>query len=455
MAHLRFVDAVSIIVGIVIGTAIFKTPTLVLQNVASEWQAGVVWLLGGLLSLCGALCYAELATSFSRNGGEYIYLSRAYGSWVGFLFGWAQLTAVHSGTVGAMAYTFADYAMQLRDLPAWMNPWLAAGAIAVLTLLNLMGVRAGRTVQNILSGAKILGLLMLIAAGFAVPMADAGPPVPATETTPAFGFALVFVLYAYGGWNDTAFVAAEVKDRGRNLPRALVTGIFGITLIYLLVNAACVRALGMHGVRSTYTPAADVVATLLGPPGAQAASLLVMICALGAINAMIFTGSRVYGAMSEDLWLLKRLRPRDAGQRIPVAALVAPGLFACLLILAVGTIRGQQVIDTGLSWLSVPPLPWNDYFGGFETLVAGTAPVFWLFFLLSGISVMLLRRVAPECERPFRVPWYPLPPLLFCGMCGYMLYSSIAYAKWLSLIGFAPLIPGLLVYVCDRRWSRL
>lgn len=443
-------DAVSIIVGIVIGTAIFKTPTFVFQNVATEWQAAVLWLLGGLLSLCGALCYAELATSFSRNGGEYIFLSRAYGSWMGFLFGWAQLTAVHSGTVGAMAYAFADYAGRILIVPDRAGPWLAAGVIILLTVLNLAGVTTSRIVQNILSAAKVIGLLLLIAAGFASPVSVDNPPVDATPLSPSFGIALVFVLYAYGGWNDTAYVAAEVRDRSRNLPRALVIGLSGITVIYLLVSFACVRALGLNGVRTTDTPAADVVAVYLGPGGAKVVSLLVMICALGAINAMIFTGSRVYGAMSQDLRLLRRLRSRESGEQIPYAALIAPGLFACLLILAVGTARGQRVIDEVLSWLTIPPLPWEQYFGGFETLVAGTAPVFWLFFLLSGISLMLLRRVTPEYERPFRVPGYPLPPLLFCGMCGYMLYSSIAYAKWLSLIGFAPLVPGLLIYWYDR-----
>ncbi len=445
--HLRFVDAVSIIVGIVIGTAIFKTPTLVLQNVSGEWQACALWLLGGLLSLCGALCYAELATSFSRSGGEYIYLSRAYGPWLGFLFGWAQLTAIHSGTVGSLAYAFADYAMKLRALPEETTAWLAAGSIIVLTLLNLSGVTTGRTVQNILSAAKIVGLLLLIVAGFAVPVAAARPAADAIPPQTAIGLALVFVLYAYGGWNDTAFVAAEVKDRRRNIPRALIAGISGITVIYLLVNFACVRALGIDGVRATYTPAADVVETLLGPAGSKGISLLVMICALGAINAMIFTGSRVYAAMTQDLRLFNREVEQPVRNQIPWGALLAPGLFACLLILAVGTQRGQLAVDIGLSWLGIPALPWNEYFGGFDTLVAGTAPVFWLFFLLSGFSVFLLRRVPPDCDEPFRVPWYPLPPLLFCSMCGYMLYSSIAYAKWLSLLGFAPLVPGLVLYL--------
>jgi len=437
--------------GIVVGTAIFKTPTLVFQNVEYEWQSYVLWLLGGLLSLCGALCYAELGTSFARNGGEYIFLSRAYGSWLGFLFGWAQLTAVHSGTVGTMAYAFADYLMNVFALPGWSNAWLAAGAIVVLTLLNLGGATTGKTVQNLLSGAKIAGLVLLIVVGCVSPVSGAGIRPASSDWDPQYGLALVFVLYAYGGWNDTAYVAAEVRDHRRNLPLALIAGISGITVVYLLVNFACLRALGLDTARTTYTPASDVVESAFGSWGARATSLLVMVSALGAINAMIFTGSRIYSEMNRDLSLFGISANPDSVSLIPKLALIAPGLFACLLILAVGTRRGQNVIDLSLAQAGVPAIPWEQYFGGFETLVAATAPVFWLFFLLSGLSLFVLRQVEPENEQVFRLPLYPLPPLLFCAMSGYMLYSSIAYAKWLSLMGFVPLVPGVLLYVLSRR----
>lgn len=437
--------------GIVVGTAIFKTPTLVFQNVEYEWQSYVVWLLGGLLSLCGALCYAELGTSCVRNGGEYIFLSRAYGSWLGFLFGWAQLTAVHSGTVGTMAYAFADYLMNVFVVPEWSNPWLAAGAIAVLTLLNLAGATAGRTVQNLLSGAKVAGLLLLILVGIATPITEVNTRAAVQEQSPQFGLALVFVLYAYGGWNDTAYVGAEVRDRAHNLPRALFIGMSGITIIYLLVNFACIRALGLDAARMTYTPASDVVESAFGLWGAKATSVLVVVSALGAINAMIFTGSRIYAEMSRDYSVFMQSERPGNNIQIPKWALIAPGFCACVLILAVGTSGGQNAIDFVLSQVWLPAIPWEQYFGGFETLVAATAPVFWTFFLLSGLSLFVLRRAQPECEPVFRVPLYPLPALLFCSMSSYMLYSSIAYAKWLSLLGFVPLVPGVLLYLLNGR----
>ena len=429
--------------GIVVGTAIFKTPSLVLQHVSSEWQSHMLWVLGGGLSLCGALCYAELATSLSRNGGEYVYLSRAYAPWLGFLFGWAQLTVVHSGTVGSMGYAFADYAMKVWTFPEQANAWLAAGAIVLLTILNLIGATAGKRVQNLLSSAKVLGLVGVIAAGITAPDTVELQSTSGGTATTSLGLALVFVLYAYGGWNDTAYVAAEVQHRERNLPRALLMGITGITVIYLLVNLACVRVLGIDAARLTLTPAADVMERLLGPAGRRGVSLLVMISALGAINGMIFTGARVYGVMSQDHRLFARFSHSRARLGAPVFALIAPGMVALLLILGVGTEYGQSLIDRFLGFVSVPGLPWKQFSGGFETLVAGTAPVFWSFFLLSGIAVFVLRWREPELDRPFRIPGYPIPPVIFCLVCAYMLYSSVDYARWLSLLGFVLLASGV------------
>ena len=403
----------------------------------------MLWLLGGGLSLCGALCYAELATSLSRNGGEYVYLSRAYAPWLGFLFGWAQMTVVHSGTVGSMGYAFADYAMRIWVFPDWANAWLAAGAIVLLTVLNLIGATAGKWVQNLLSSTKVIGLLGVIAAGFTTPLNTETQAASDTVVTPSLGLALVFVMYAYGGWNDSAYVATEVQHRERNLPRALLTGLAGITLIYLLVNLACLRVLGIDAARETLTPAADVMERVLGPAGSRGVSLLVMISALGAINGMIFTGARVYGVMSQDHRLFARLGPSQSRLGAPIFAIIAPGLFALALILGVGTVVGQSFIDRLLSFIKVPGLPWDEYFGGFETLVAGTAPVFWSFFLLSGVAVFVLRWREPDLKRPFRIPAYPIPAVIFCLVCGYMLFSSVTYARWLSLIGFVPLLAGI------------
>ncbi|NLX99638.1 MAG: amino acid permease [Rhodopirellula sp.] len=449
-------DTVSIIVGIVVGTAVFRTPTMVFQNVAGPWQALGVWLLGGVLCVFGAFCYAELATTYPRNGGDYEYLSRAYGRWVGFLFGWAQLSIILTGSIGVMAYAFADYAAGLWNLPFEATPWVAASAVMILTLLNLFGLFVGKSLQNLLTGAKVLGLAVVVIAGAFWGRSDVFLPGRTTAGLmgPGLGLALVFVLYAYGGWNDAVFVAAEVRDQRRNLPRALILGIAGITVVYLAVNAAYLAVLGFDAARETATPAADVLALAVGPMGGRAVSLLVMISALGAINGMILAGSRVYAVVGEDHRGFAWLGHRSAKSGSPVASLLAQAAIALLLIFLVGTPRGRNLFDAALGSAGLGGLPWDKYFGGFETLLAGSAPYFWVFFLLTGLSLFVLRVKDRGRERGFSVPWYPLPPIIFSATCIYMLHSSLDYAGSLALVGAAPLLAGLPLYGLSVLLSR-
>ena len=455
VASVGFWDALSIIVGIVVGTAIYKSPTLVLQNVTGPWQALGVWVLGGLISFCGALCYAELATAYPRNGGDYEYLTRAFGRPVGFLFSWAQLTAVLSGSIGAMAYAFADYGVKLWGLPVAVTAWLAVSAVVALTLVNLLGVYAGKFTQNILSGAKVLGLTGVVIAGL-----WAGSPAQAFSRSdgmligPGVGLAMVFVLYAFGGWNDIAFVAAEIRDQRRNVPRALLAGIAGITAIYVAVNLAMLAVLGFDAARKTYTPAADVLEKVLGVWGGRGISVLVMISALGAINGMILTGSRVYATVGLDHRAFSWLASGSRRKAVPAAALGAQALMSVVLIIAVGTDAGRQAIDTALQAVGLSGLPWDKYFGGFETLVAGTAPIFWSFFLLTAISLFVLRIKDRGRPRPFMVPLFPVPPIVLCLTCLYMLYSSLDYSKWLALIGLVPLALGIPLYALSNSGKK-
>ncbi len=446
-------DAVSIIVGIVVGTAIFRSAPTVFQNVAGPWQALGVWLLGGVLCLFGAFCYAELATTYPRNGGDYEYLSRAFGPGAGFLFGWAQLTCILTGSIGVMSYAFADYALRLGGLPEETIPYLAAGAIIVVSAVNLLGIIVGKYVQNVLTVAKIAGLGGVVLAGalWGGEGAREGAAAPAGLMGPGLGLALVLVLYTYGGWNDASFVAAEVRNQRRNMPRALILGIGGIAVIYLLVNAAYLWVLGFEGARATATPAADVLQRTAGSWGAAAISALVMVSALGAINGMILTGARVYATVGEDHRIFRRLGAWNPRTGAPVAAIVAQACVALLLVLLVGTARGRGAIDGLVAAIGVKAIPWGDYGGGFDTLIAGTAPVFWSLFLLTGIAFFVLRFTDRARERPFAVPLFPLPPLVFCGTCVYMLWSSLKYAGWLALLGGVPLGAGAVVYWLRRR----
>ncbi|MGD9634387.1 MAG: APC family permease [Pirellulales bacterium] len=449
-ARLSFWDTVSIIVGIVVGTAIFRSSTAVFQSVSGPVMALAVWTLGGLVSWCGAVCYAELATTYPRDGGDYEYLNRAFGRWCGFLFGWAQLTTVVSGNIGIMAYAFADYAVRLWPRLQVFSVWLAIAPILLLSLTNALGVVAGKATQNLLSILKVAGLAGVVLAGLWAATLPAAP----TPTLPAnaesnFGLAMVFVLYAFGGWSHAAYVAAEVRNERSSLPRALVIGICCITVIYLAVTAAYLAALGLDGARATATPAADVLERAVGPWGGRAISLLVMLSALGAINGMILTATRIYATLGADYPALAWLANWDRRHAAPVAAIAAQAVVATLVMLAVGTETGRRFCDAALGTVGLAPLPWKKFFGGFETLVAGSAPVFWGFFLLTGLSVFLLRRQS-ALPRPFSIPLFPLPPIVFCAASAYMLYASLSYARWLSLLGFLPLALGIGVWACIR-----
>jgi len=450
-AQIGLWDGVSIIVGIVVGTSIFKMPPSIFSNVSGPWVGLGAWLLGGALCVVGALCYAELATTYPHAGGDYAWLKRAYGSSSAFLFAWAQLVAVLTGSIGVMAYAFADYATKLTGGSPSQAVGFAIAAVVSLSVVNLLGVVIGKGAQNVLTLAKVLGLLGIVVAGFFWGQGGAFT-VEKPMGGPGFGLAMIFILYAYGGWNDAAFVAAEVRDHHRNIPRVLLLGTAGVMGIYLLVNLAYLVGLGFEGLRKAgQAPAADVLARMLGKGGANAMCILVMLSALGAVNGLILTGSRVFAALGADHRVFAMLGRWHPTRGTPVWSLVLQGLVAIVMILAVGTVAGRTAFDSALSSMGLGVVPWEDYYGGFETLVAGTAPVFWLFFLAVGLALFALREKDHGIGRPFTVPCYPLFPFVFCLTCVYMLHSSLTYAGWLSLFGLVPLALGVPLYFASRR----
>jgi amino acid transporter len=448
-AHLGLWDAVSIIIGIVIGSTIFQSPPIILKNVLGPWTGLSAWALGGALSLIGAFCYAELATAYPRSGGDYVYLTRAFGPWMGFLFGWGQLVAIRTSSIGSLAFVFGGYAARLWNLEQATDVWFAIGAVAALTLMNVVGVVFGKWTQNILTTLKVVGLSGIVIAGLGW-----GKPgsftVEEPISGPGFGLAMIFVLYAYGGWNDAALVAAELRQR-RHIALALILGTSGITLIYLAVNVAYIWALGFEGVRQSSAVAADVLKLPLKDFGEKAMCLLVMIAALSSINGVIFTGSRVYATLGTEHSIFTWLGRWHERFGTPLWALVAQALITLAMILGVGTEWGRQAIDQVLILCGLAALPWEEYFGGFGTLVTGTAPVFWGFFLLSGLSLFVLRERDQRIERPFTVPLFPVLPLVFCATSFYMLYQSIKYAGNLGLMGAIPLFLGLPLYLLSKK----
>ncbi|QDT44236.1 Serine/threonine exchanger SteT [Gimesia alba] len=455
-------DTVNIIIGIVIGVSIFKVPSAVFSFAGSIEAGFVVWGLGGLLMLAGALCYSELASAIPETGGDYVFLSRTYGSGTGFLFGWAQFIVINPANIGIMSYVFADYAVSFLLLQGpnseVYNSWmvmLACFSVCILIGLNLLGLVVGKWAQNILTLAKVIGLAAIAGAGIYLGITNTTPAPEAvvgeSSSGANLGLAMVFVLYAFGGWNDAAFVAAEVKEPGRNIPRALMVGTIGILVIYLLINAAYLFGLGYQGLLDSPTPAATLLGNAWGDPGQKMISVIIMISSLGAINGLILTGSRVNVRLGMDHRFFAMLARWNHRVNAPIYSLLTQGLISVAMIVLVGTGAGQSLLELPFKLLNWDIIDWKMYGGGFETLLAATAPLFWIFFLLTGLSLILLRFKLPHLNRPFRVPLYPITPLLFCGTSIYMLYSSLMYAWGLTLLGVIPILIGIPLYWMSRN----
>jgi amino acid transporter len=465
-------SVISIIVGIVIGATIFQVPGLIFGSTPDPWTGLLVWAFGGVLAVVGAFCYAELATTYPRAGGDYVYLTRAFGPWCGFLFGWTQLTVILPASIGAMAYVFAQAATEIYPLEDYTGLGLTSQfsyaflTVAVLSLLNIVGVTLGKFVQNILAIAKIVGLLAIVVAGFG--WAESSPvdwPTPSRDTFGWGALAIILVLYAYGGWNDAAFVAAEVRDPRRNIPLALLLGVGLITVVYLLVNAAYVAGLGFDGVRAQHD---QLVPTRLldkafGEYGGKAMAVIVMASALGAANGLIFAGSRVYATLGNDHPLFTWLGHWRPGYGAPILALIAQALITLGMIFVFGTLEGQRVVNEAIGYVNEgleaiglagrvqieSNMNWSAD-SAFRALVTYTAPVFWVFFLATGFSVFALRTRDATRERPFPVPLYPITPFIFCNMCLYMLYQSTVYIGWGVLFAVVLVLLGVPLYFLSR-----
>lgn len=466
-------DASSIVVGTIIGAAIFVLPPLVAMQVTSLFWFVLAWVAGGAIAFCGAVCFAELTTAYNQDGGDYIYLRHAFGRYVAFLFAWTAGWIIRPANIAAMAVTFAMFAqqaipaLQRPDSPTqsqWITIAMAMLAVVLLAGLNLRGIQFGRVTQNVLTTSKVLGLLLLVLIGFSwtsnsrpessaeinvavqesvaedlesqeaanqSPIAEAEESAaPPSQSVSGFLMALVFVLYTFGGWNDVSFVAAEVKDPKRNLPRALLLGLGIVTLVYLLVNAALISNLGLNGLQTTDNAPAAVVSGQMNAWGfgdrvTMLLGLLVSVSCLGAVNAMLITSPRIYYAAGRDHRWLAWFAQWDHQTETPTRALVAQTV-ATLLMLA---------ICAGLNSSVMEQLGWSGIFkeaNPFEELVTVSSPFFWLFLALVGIGLIVLRQTDAQRSRPVRAWGYPVTPLIFIGSSLFMCYSSVNYAVFVK-----------------------
>ncbi len=422
-------DAITIMVGLVLGVGIFRTPSIVAGSVESEAMFVLVWIVGGIITFIGALCYAELSAAHPNAGGEYHFLSRAYGRSTAMMFGWARCTVIQTGAIAAVAFMLGDYVAQLVPAGPLGPAIYAALAVIVLTAVNVIGTIEGKNLQVVVTFLEIgaIGAIILFGMFGSPETAERAAPSMPPETA-AIGMAMIFVLLTYGGWNEAAYLTGELKDAPRNIAKVLAGGTVLLVVLYTLANLALLSVLGLDGLRQSDAVAADMMRVVAGPIGERVVTAAIVVAAISTLNATIFTGSRVFYAMARDMTVMQWVGIWDGRGKTPANGQIAQGIIALALI-AVGAITRD----------------------GFKAMVDYTAPVFWGFLLLVGFSLFVLRWRQPERALPYRVPLYPVTPIIFCLTCLYMLYASVTYTGAAALIGLAMLAAGAPILLFKRK----
>ncbi len=448
---LGLMDSTFLVAGLVIGTGIFLTTGIMAQELSSAPLLLAVWVLGGLLTVAGGLLYAELGAMMPATGGQYVYLREAYGNFAAFLFGWITLLVYQSGGNAALATGFAEYfgyffpalgtGHELMALPIGLwtlrisaGQLTAVAAIAALTWLNVRGLREGAVVSNILTAIKITALLAFVVLGFmvdvpAAPAGAAASPAPASSHTLVYGvaIAMIAVLWAFDGWNVLSFSAGEIRNPTRNIPLALIMGTGLVTVLFIAVNAAYLRALPIPEMAGVTRIAEKAATVLWGERSAALVSAAVMLSGFGCLHANILTGARVYFAMARDGLFFPfagQVHPRYV---TPANALIVQGIWSGILTLS----------------------------GTYQQLFTYSVFAAVIMYAVSAASVFTLRIRRPDLPRPYRAWGYPvLPALYILGLCA-ILISTIYTQPFESVAGLAFIAAGVPVYFWFRRgWSR-
>ena len=433
--RLGLFDITMLVMGGIIGSGIFINPYVVAQQVPSTLLILSAWAFGGLIALAGAFIYAELSSQTSTSGGQYVYLRDAFHPALAFVYGWALLLVTQSGGMAAVAVTFAKYVCALGNFETNDNvaALLATVALGLLTIVNCLGVRAGSTTQNIFMILKLLAIAALVALGFTV-AGPANAATPSTISPPgmwnsliAFGAALIPVQFAYGGWQTSCFVAGEVRDPQRNLPRGLLLGVLGVIAVYLSVNFVCVRALGPDGLSQSHTPASAVMRLALGETGAKIIAVGIAVSTIGFLSQSMLTAPRVYFAMAEDgLFFSSLARLNQA--RVPALAIALQGALAIVITLS----------------------------GRYEQILNYVISVDVIFFALTAATVFVFRSrvraglATNTSASSFRIPAHPFTTLFFIVSCVGVAFSTFFRYPHNSAIGLGIMLSGIPVYLFWR-----
>ena len=413
--RLGLFDATMLVMGGIIGSGIFMNPYVVARQVHTPFLILAAWAAGGLIALCGAFIYAELAARRPHVGGQYAYIREAYHPAVAFIYGWGLLLVTQTGGMAAVAITFARYFIELTGvrLVDWM---IAASALAVLTVINCVGVKAGSSVQSLLMILKIGAIVTLTFCGLFLGHRTPSPLQPVETNN--FLTAMIPVLFAYGGWQTANFVAGEMRDPRKDLPRGLLIGVVGVIVLYLSVNFVCVRILGTRGLAETTTPASDVMRTVLGNAGAGLIAAGIAVSTLGFLSQGMLTAPRVYYVMADDGLFFKSVSALHRRTRVPVVAVALQGVFAVAIAIS----------------------------GRYEQILNYVVSVDFLFFGLTATCLFTLRRIDGGTPTSYRVPGHPWTTVLFVAVCALIVVNTVYRYPENTLIGFAILLAGIPAY---------
>lgn len=426
--HISVIYVVFLAVAMVVGAGIFKSPASVAENAGSVSAIYAVWIGGGVISLIGALCYAELSSAHPSPGGDYHFLSLAYGKTLGFTFAWARFAVINTGSIALLGFVIGDYLNRVWNLGSAGPALYAFASVLIMTLFNLRGEKAGKGADYLITVLEVLGLVLLAAAAAWLTIKGIDPAT-SMQGSPShaagIGYALVFVLLAFGGWSEMCTLSAEMRDARTGMVKALVWSIIVITGLYLMTTWALLRGLGLSGLAQSDAPAADLMAAAFGPQAGMMLALAVAAAAITSINATIIVGARTTFAAAQDRPAFAWLGHWEA-QAGPRRAVLAQGAVSIILV------------------------GFGAVYKGFSTLVDYTAPVYWLFLGLSGLAVIILRRRGQGQAGAFQVPLYPLLPLLFVASSAVMLWSAFAYVREGALFGFGVLAVGALIALVTK-----
>ncbi|HEX7808299.1 MAG TPA: amino acid permease, partial [Thermoanaerobaculia bacterium] len=413
--RLNAFDATMLVMGGIIGSGIFMNPSAVARIVPSSPLILGVWAAGGVIALIGAFIYAELSALRPDVGGQYAYLRDAWHPSLAFLYGWGLLLVVQSGGMAAVAMTFARYANDLSgsSIPDWT---LATITLAVLTLINCLGVRSGTNAQTLLMLLKLAAIVMLVVVGMLATGAVAKTTAPQASTSFAWLAAMTPVMFAYGGWQTASFMSGELKRPQRDLAIGLLAGVAGVITVYILVNLVCLHVLGPDGLAATTTPASAVMRLVLGERGATLIAAGIAISTLGFLSQGMLTAPRVYYAMAEDGVFFKAVAKVHPKTRVPILAIVLQGLVAIVIARS----------------------------GSYDQILGYVVSVDFIFFGLTGLSLFVFRRRGGNAG--FRTPGHPYTTAIFVAAC-WLVVAGTFVREWRnSLIGIGILLAGLPVY---------